>query len=194
MIDDPNVPAIAKLLRARFPELEQRAFAIMEADLTKENMPNLPLAFVALLGLAAENQSNDVKTPLDLLETICIEFWFEPKTYKLMNGGVSPFYAYQPYDKIMERLFAALNGFFTPVKKGVRFISMSTSSDEFALMISFKVSIKWRWCAEMDDEANPIRIAFNVDPHVMQLPGGKDYIPPDECTIQGHALPVPPVI
>lgn len=193
MTETPNVPAIAAMLRERFPELEQRAFAIMEANLTKENMPNLPLAFVALLGLAGDNQSNDVATPLDIMETICIEFWMKPKTYQLSNGGVSPFYAYQDYSDLMERLFAALRGWFTPVGKTVRFISMATLSDELAVMVSFKCSIKWRWCADIDPHINRIRILATLNANVSTLPGGKDYLSPTECTELGHAPQLPPV-
>jgi len=178
MTDEPNVPAIAKLIRETFPELEQRAFAIMEATLTKENMPNLPLCFVALLGLEAKNQSNNVRTPVDLCESIIIEFWQKPVMYSKADGGSSPFYAYQDYERVMNRLFKALDGYFTPKRKPVRFVSMATTSDEFALMVSFKVSIEWRWCNDDPVPLNAIKIKSSFSPNVPQLPFGRLYEPP----------------
>lgn len=172
MSNDANVPAIAALIRATFPELQQRAFAIMEAAVTKENMPNLPLCFVALLGVEAENQSNNVRTPMDLLEHIIIEFWSAPTIYKKADGSASPFYAYQDYQSTLNKMLVALDGYFGPQGKSVRFASMSTTSDDFALMVSFKVSIKWRWRAEQEVLETPIKIKFGINPNVQKLPVG----------------------
>lgn len=188
MTDEPTVPAIATLIRLAFPELEHRAFAIMETELSKENMPTLPLAFVALMGITSENQSNDVRTPIDVLEHICIEFWMKPKTYKMTDGGVSPFYAYQDYSILMNQLLTALSDYLTPQGKYVRFISMATQSDEFALCVTFKVSVKWRWCSDKEMPHGIVRFTFNLNPDVPRERGGKDYIPPNACG-QGTSLP-----
>lgn len=144
--DEGNVPAIAALIREVFPELEGRAFAVADIKNTKENPPTLPLCYVCLLGIKAVNGSNDVDTPMDLLETIIIEFVYEPIKYMNKDGAESPFYAYQDYTNVMDRLFAALDQFLSPVRKFPRFVSMMTTSDEYEQCISFNISIGWRWC------------------------------------------------
>lgn len=174
MSSEANVPAIAKVIRDNFPELSQRAFAVMEAEITKENIPNLPLCFVALLGLVCVNQSNNVSTPTDLLEHIIIEFWYAPTLYTRADGSQSPFYAFQDYQAIMDRLLAALDGFFGPKRKPVAFLSLTTISDEFALRVTFKVSVKWRWCADKEVLENPIKIRFGINPDVSELPFGSN--------------------
>ncbi len=189
--DIPSVVSIAHLIRKSFPELEERAFAISEVQLTKENMPNLPLACVVLNGIKAVNQSNDVNTPVDIEEMLCAEFWTRSKNYAKADGGVSPFYAFQDYRQIMDRLFNALTGYFTPQRKPVRFISMDLMADEYCHTISFKFSVIWRWCAEEDDTCNPIKVKFKISPQeLVQAPGGSLYQPPNSCVGQLPASPV----
>lgn len=163
--DIPAVVAIAHLVREAFPELQDRAFAVAEAALTKENMPNLPLAFICLLNIRGVNQSNDVKTPLDIEETICVEFWLKSKNYARTDGTESPFYAFQDYKKTMDTLFSALTGYFTPQRKPLRFISMDTTADEYCITICFKFSVVWRWCSEPNDKFHPIRINVSLKPN-----------------------------
>lgn len=184
-----SVIAIAQLIKEAFPEFEGRAFPVAEASLTKENAPNLPLCFVALLGIRAKNQSNDVVTPLDIEETICVEFWLASQTYKKADGSTSPFYAYQDYKSRMDKLFEILTGFHTPQRKPVRFISLDVMSDEYCMTMSFKFTVEWRWCVEPDHKYNPVRIRFNLDPvDVPKERGGSQYVPPNECG-QGPAFP-----
>lgn len=185
------VEAIAILIREAFPELDKRAFAVSEASLTKENMPNLPLAFVSLGSIVGLNQSNNVQTPTDLEENISVEFWLASKSYKKSDGGVSPFYAFQDYKPTMDRLFNALTGFFTPQRKPVKFISFDMMSDEYFLAMCFKFSVVWRWCPEPDDRYHPVKLAFRLDPQ--DLPkerGGTQYIPPNDCN---QLPPFPPI-
>lgn len=197
--DITAVVAIAHLVREAFPELGGRAFAVAEAGLTKENMPNLPLAFVALLNIRAINNSNNVQTPTDLEETMCVEFWLPSKNYAKADGTASPFYAFQDYYKTMNRLFNALTGFFTPQRKPLRFISMDTMADEYCQTICFKFSLEWRWCAEPDDKYRDVKIKFVLDPtELAKEVGGRLYEPPDECNTNGRipfkgpVEPVPP--
>lgn len=185
------VQSIALIIREAFPELNKRAFAISEVAITKENMPNLPLACVALLNIRGVNQSNNVKTPLDLEETICVEFWIASKTYMKDDGGISPFYAFQDYKPYMDRLFNALTGFFTPQKKAVKFISFDMTADEYCLTLCFKLSVEWRWCPEPDHFYHPVKISFRLDPQdVPKERGGSLYFPPNEC---GQSPPIPPI-
>lgn len=181
MKDQPNVPAIAEAIRKGFPELENRAFAIMEADLTKENQPNLPLCFVALLGTTQVGGSNNLDTPMDLLENIIIEFWQKPVLYKREDGSESPFYSYQDYEDVMNRLFTVLSDFSGPKRKRVRFLSMATSADEFALTVCFKVSVQWRWCNDTPVEGAPVKMLFDFSPDVPKLPYGSPECPPSSC-------------
>lgn len=185
--DTASVIAIAVLIREAFPELEGRAFAVMEATVTKENAPNLPLCFVALLGIRAMNQSNNVNTPLDIEETICVEFWLPSKNYKRNDGSDSPFYAYQDYKSRMDKLFEILTGFHTPQRKPVRFVALDVMADEYCMTMSFKFSVEWRWCVQPDERYHPVRIRFDIAPQrVPPLVGGSMYHPIVPC------LPGPP--
>jgi hypothetical protein len=188
-VEQTTVTAVALLIQQAFPELSSRAFAVAEATLTKENMPILPIAFVALIGLRSINQSNNVTTPLDLEEIICVEFWLKSQNYARADGSASPFYAYQDYKKTMDKLFNALTGYFTPQSKPVRFISMDTMADEYCLTISFKFSVVWRWCADPDDNFKTVKMSFSVDPaSVPKEVGGSEYVAPNSCN-QGPAFP-----
>jgi hypothetical protein len=185
----PSVVSVALLVRKAFPDLNDRAFAVAEATLSKENMPNLPLAFIALLGIRGMNQSNNVTTPLDIEETICVEFWSASKNYAKADGSASPFYAFQDYTPTMDMLFNALTGYFTPQGKRVRFVSMDTMADEYCLTVCFKFTIEWRWCPDPDASFHPLKVKFRLDPQdVPKEVGGSLYQPPSECEGQ---LPFP---
>lgn len=196
--DVPSVVAIAHLVREAFPNLQDRAFAVAEASLTKENMPNLPLAFIALLNIRGLNQSNNVNTPNDIEETICVEFWLPSKNYAKADGTASPFYAYQDYKTIMDTMFNALTGFFTPQNKPLRFISMDTTADEYCQTICFKFSVVWRWCADPDSRYQNVKIKYTLAPQELAKEvGGSLYQPPTVCDENGRLPfkgPVEPII
>lgn len=167
----PTVVAVAELIRNNFPELEQRAFPVMEVIIKKETLPRLPLCYVALLS----ERSDDaflVQTPMDLTENMFIEFWLKPEVHTLANGDESPFYAFQDYTIVRDKLLKVLGDFFNPAGTRIKYVGLDITCDQFALMLSFKIATKWRWCPNPDPVTCEPQYAPLVDIRTMFDPQG----------------------
>lgn len=161
------LPELAGFVASWFPELGGRAIAVTEAEVTKENRPDLPLA---ILALNREEATHDPKSnqPISLSDDFIIEFWLELK--KLRSSKTKeevPFWAYYNYEAIRDRLLTRIIAeSMSRENWGIRYVSMDVAADAGAVILTFRFSRNYRWCMPEDegDEPVPLLIISNVCP------------------------------
>lgn len=151
------LPELADLVAEWFPELGGRSVAVTEAEVTKQNRPNLPLA---ILALNREEGSNAPRAPSDVTisDDFIIEFWLELKKYHHAETNHElPFWAYYPYEKIRDRLLTKmLRESLARESWGIRYISMDVAADADAVILTFRFSRNYIWCPLEDGQDDPV--------------------------------------
>lgn len=152
---DPNAPpmllALAEQLRVWFPELEGRAVAVSEAEITKENMPTLP---VAMCALAYDNARDEHRTrkPAEVIEDIFIEFWMPVERYRRKDGSELPFWKYYDHTALRRRLVGHLKPWRSPQEFGTfAYVGLNVDATEFAVVLAFRFRHHFLLCADVPD-------------------------------------------
>lgn len=147
------LPRVAREMAALVPELEGRSVAVSEADITRENMPTLPLCMVALVRMDGVNWSWEAaNAERKLFDDFIIEFWLKPKKQLRADGTESPFWAFYDYEKWRDRILGWATGFYGPRGQRLEFRNMTVESDEYAVVLSFRFRAHYNWCRTEDDE------------------------------------------
>lgn len=143
------LPTVAAHVAIWFPELNGRSIAVSEAQITKENLPDLPLVMVSLAREQNEDRPSDAsKSLLNLRDNFVIEFWMEPARIKRGNGTETPFWSYYDYETIRSRLLAGLTGgYLGPSGERISYLNMTIESDAFSVVITFTFAATFQWCA-----------------------------------------------
>lgn len=164
MEDRITLPYIAAKVATWFPELEGRAVAVMDDDITATTAPTLPMAMVMLNNIATVG-AGDIQTvaKLDLIQDIAIEFWFSPDRYKKIDRKTdSPFWAYRDFYSLMDRLIVGMRDDFSDLGS-IEFVSMEPGTTELAVMFEFRFRITSAWCEpENCDIKNPDSIVITA--------------------------------
>lgn len=151
----PFLPEIAALIAEWFPELGGRALAVSEANITRENMPTLPLCMVALIASDADRwvwQSAASRT--DMVEDFMVEFWLAPVKLRKADGTETPFWAFYDYEQFRDKLLSEIIRYNGPRGQRIEFVRMAIESDQFAVVLSFRFKAHFKWCAN-EFEAAP---------------------------------------
>lgn len=143
-----------------FPELNGRALAVSEAEVTKENVPTLPLAMVSLGALKAEHAEKTAR--LEIEERIFVQFWLKPERYPLADGGQSPFWAFYNYETIQDRLFAKIIDWRSKRQGRLRYVAMDIEADQYAVLLTFAFDHCFIWCEPEGDAEEPTAPVFGV--------------------------------
>jgi hypothetical protein len=103
------LPALALAVSEGFPELGGRSLAVSNVDITKANVPTLPLVMVAF----ARSESNQAvrsshPNEYSITDFVVVDFWLEPDQYRRADGTATPFWSYYPYEEIRDRLLTIL--------------------------------------------------------------------------------------
>lgn len=160
----PALLALADDLRALFPEVGGRAIAVSEAEITKENLPDLPLIMCALVRDLAEGTAKS-NQPYELTETVVVEYQVKAERYKKADGSESPFWAYYDYEPVRDRLIAFSREWRSPRNGILTYRGMDIESDRRAVVMTFSFEHKFLWCArEANVETPPACIQFGVKP------------------------------
>jgi hypothetical protein len=149
----PTLPALAEEIAKWFPELEGRAVAVAEAEVTPENMPTLPLCMVALAKDTPDHNPRSNRGPT-IGDDIVVQFWFKTAKYPLSGGGESPFWAYHDFEEIRDRFIGVIVDWVTPRNFKLQYRGMDVEADQFAVVISFQVRHEFVWC-RIEDELSP---------------------------------------
>jgi len=143
---------MASEINRLFPEMEGRCLAVSEVEITKENMPTLPLVMVALVRETSENSGVNTNTQIIINEEFCVDFILKPIKLKRMDGSDSPYWAYYSYTSIRDRLLSnVLSKTFD--NRTIKYRHMNVESDNFSVTLSFRLIASHRWCP--DPEYDP---------------------------------------
>lgn len=153
-----TLPAVAAHLREWLPELGGRAIPITEAEPTKDNVPDLPIALVYPLRQEFRHSGGYEMT---VEEEFVIEIWLEPKREKSRKGE-TPFWAYYEYNAFRDKLFAAFAATRSPQNGSYTFISMDVESSFLSTVIAFRMKATYQLCVERDEWEAPAEITFDL--------------------------------
>lgn len=150
-----TILALADAIRQTFPELGGRVIAVSEADVTRENVPTLPLAMVAL---QRETAVDNVKsnTAIEIVEDILLEVWQRPEKYRREDGGQSPFWAFYDYNRLRDSLLILLRTWRSPAGYRVEYVGMETDATDFAVILTFQLRHAFKWCADPTETPDPL--------------------------------------
>ena len=149
------LPTLAAKIAEWFPELNGRAIAVSEAEITKENIPGLPLVMVAFAKSVSEHPTNAAHYSIQMTDTIVVEFWMEPSRYKRQNGSETPFWSYYDYESIRNILLSNIINWDGPNNERFGYRSMTIEADALAVVLTFTFAAMFGWCAD-DPVINPL--------------------------------------
>ncbi len=161
------LPDIAEKVAIWFPDLGGRSLAVSEAAVTKENMPTLPLAMVALITTspAAKWDTNGSKKTRQLIDDFVVDFWLASVKYRMDGGKESPFWAYYDYEAHRKVMLSQISGYEGPDGQRLEFVSMDIDSTQFAVTLSYRFKAHFNWCADYEPEEGdglPAKFAPNL--------------------------------
>lgn len=161
------LPMLAGFVSEWFPSFRGRVVAVTEAELTKENRPELPCAMLALNREEAEHSARGY-SEVKISDDFIIEMWLPLKKYMdAKSGAESPFWAYYPYEALRNRLLTRmLDESRERPSWGIRYISMDVASDAGAVILTFRFSRNYTWCPDENElsKGDPLEITFSACP------------------------------
>lgn len=160
----PWLVELANDVASWFPMLQGRALAVSDASITKENVPTLPLAMLALDRMTVVHNPASSADP-EITDNFAVEFWL--KNVKYTNGAKeTAFWAYHDHVPIRDMLWTRLRQ-KQHASKGAylfQFLPMEVGVDTFAVTLTFKFNRIYSWCPIELDAPVPIRITSSVTP------------------------------
>jgi len=140
-----TLPALAKEIARFFPEIEGRVFPVSEAEVTKENIPTMPLCMLAL-NVNPFNMSANSNKDIDFTEDFVVEFWFKTRKYNRADNTQSPFWAYYDFNPLRDKMITLIKYWKSPSGFKCAIKSMEIDSSELAVMVVFRITHEVCWC------------------------------------------------
>lgn len=187
MMDAPKekrfLPALALELAQWFPELNGRALAVSEIEVTKENVPTLPLAMVAFARSAADPPVRSSTEEFEVTDHFVVEFWLEPMRIKQKGGGETPFWSYYDYEAIRDTLLANIVRWPSPNNGTIQYRSLTVDADRMAITLTFAFTVIFQWCAPVTDFGEKFKAGVRLCTPVACVPEAicPDPDPCDPC-------------
>lgn len=158
----PFLVSFAEALGEVFPELNGRSLAVADAEVTKENIPTLPVALVSLI-------RDDPKHPagsnrIEMSDRFTLEFWYEPIRYRRADGTESPYWAFYDYDALRKRVLAFILHWRGAEGDRVYYAGLEVEAKEFGVSIVFYLIRPTTFClsgGDQDDGA-PLEVDFTM--------------------------------
>lgn len=151
---EPTLPALAKAISGKFPELGGRSIAATDVD-PFTDMTNVPTLPIAVCALAQEdgNQPANGGGRIAIEDNIIVQMIFDPVKYQNSENVDTPFWAFYDYETIRDRLLSLTRDWQAP-RNGARlsFQSMAPSADEFGVYLTFRFTMRDNVCL---DEIEP---------------------------------------
>lgn len=145
----PVLRDLAVAIAGAFPEVEDRAFAVSEWDLTAENVPSkFPICVLALGREQYDwGPSNNSSKEKWVSETVIVKFLMQPERMRRADGSESPFWRFYDYSEVRDRCLDLLEDYRSP--SGGRIIpqSLDIGADQLAVELTFTLMHRFKWCA-----------------------------------------------
>jgi len=157
------LPALAEKITEWFKDLDGRAIAVSDYDITKLNVPTLPLVAVALRRSVGDQAAHSYQPTFSLSEQILIQFWLQPMRYKRKDGSEAPFWTWYDYESVRETLVANLSR-WDDAPQQARFAYRSTdiAADELAVTLTFTFLASYQFCTPDPRRGERFIITWNL--------------------------------
>ena len=146
----PLLPSLASDLKDWFPESGGRVIAVSNSEVTRENMPSLPLIMLALDKETATHHQKSGAYP-EITEEFRVEFWSTPGRYRREDGSETPFWSFYNYAAVRDRLLARLRDWQSPQGSRLQYVELEVESHPFATVLCFHFKHEFRWCPDVVD-------------------------------------------
>jgi hypothetical protein len=164
--EDQFLPALAEELKIWFPDVGNRASAVSEISITRENIPTLPLILCAFLKTESEQLRRSQSEEFTMTDSFTVELWMEPNRIKRPDNTETPFWSYYPYEEIRNIMLNNMTFWVGPEPfcQRASFRSLTIEADQFAVVMSFIFTTTFQWRATPRDRfGEPIkRIGFKL--------------------------------
>lgn len=157
-----TIPAFAKAVSGWFPEFGGRVVPVLDSKITKDNVPTLPFAMLALIIEKGKSNARTLNSP-NINEDFLLEFWLEPKKYKVNGTTETEFWSFYDYEPIRNKLLDGISEWLSPRGSRVSYVSLETDSTEYASILTFRFNHEFEWCSELpEDDGLPFTITSCV--------------------------------
>ncbi|MGY3615667.1 hypothetical protein [Bradyrhizobium sp. USDA 10063] len=164
------LPAVAEAIAEWFyPELENpnggppRSVAVSDIDITKENIPTLPLVLVAFTQSIGHQLLRSRSSEFEITDSFIVEFWMPPTRVKTLRGKETPYWNYYPYEFIRDKLIAGFIDWQGPRGERVAYRGLHVEADPLAARLTFTFVATFEWCVAPHDIGIPIdKIGFRL--------------------------------
>ncbi|MGY2987710.1 hypothetical protein [Bradyrhizobium sp. USDA 4508] len=162
------LPAVAEAIAQWFyPELENpngppRSVAVSDIDITKENIPTLPLVLVAFTQSLGHQLLRSSSSEFEINDTFVVEFWMPPTRVQQKNGKDTPYWNYYPYEYIRDTLIAGFLNWEGPRGERVAYRGLHVEADPLAARLTFTFVATFQWCVDEIDTGTPFGIGFRL--------------------------------
>jgi len=146
------LPAVTEAITEWFPELRtanggSRVVAVSDIDITKENIPSLPIVLVAFTQSLGEQLLRSSSDEFKVTDSFIVEFWLEPERVKA-GGKETPYWSYYPYEFIRNKLITGFLDFEGPNGEHVAYRGLHVEADPLAARLTFTFIATFQWCAD----------------------------------------------
>lgn len=181
-IKERLLPALADEIKKWFQDLNGRAIAVSDYDITKLNVPTLPLVAVALKRSVGDQATQNYQPTFRLTEEVLIQFWLEPMRFKRKDGSEAPFWTWYDYESVRETLISNLSRWDAPHGAHFAYRKTDIAADELAVTLTFTFLASYQFCAPYVDDSERFTITWNLcTPKACCLPDCFEPVENDKC-------------
>lgn len=157
---------VAKLVARTFPDLNDRVAAVTDAEITKENIPKIPFAFIAFDRESSKHAWKQNADP-ELAEEFIIEMYLKNERVVVQGVSESPYWKYYNHRLVRDKLLGALiNESNSRTNWGIQYLGMDLSVDPLAIVLTFRFARNYIWCPPDENVPDAI-ISFGSDPTIV---------------------------
>lgn len=158
------LPALATAVSEWFPGLDGRAIAVSNIEITKENVPTLPLVLVAFARSESTQPARNHPSEFTVADFVVVDFWLEPDRIRRTDGSATPYWNYYDYEWIRDRLLTGLADWHGPGPRQERlaYRSLGIAADPFAVTLTFTFEVRFQWCPTTARQGDPFTAGFRL--------------------------------
>lgn len=158
------MPLLATAIRGWFPFLKNRAVAVSDATVTKDNVPSLPVCFVVLI--RETGAGSTMRSRTEAVDEIAVVFLLKSETYPMGDGKQSPFWAYYDFETLRNKLVGEIKRWEAPNGTRLAYRGLDIESTAFATEITFRFDYSSEVCdlPDEDGDGGPVMIDFTITP------------------------------
>jgi hypothetical protein len=145
------LPALAEAISEWFPDLGGRVLPVLDTEITDDNMPTLPVCFLAF----ARERDGPRGTPRKPapVEEFFIEFWYKPQRYAGSDGKQTPFWSFYDYAALRRKLVSHVYAWDAPSGGQLRYLTLEVEPTSYAAIFTFRFSHEFFMCLDEDEYA-----------------------------------------